>query len=396
MSHSPAKSHASTRDLFLVASLAAWRRGWRTLLSSAGVAVGAAAVVAIVGISNASEADLLGQIDEWSTLLRASTGQSIGSTNVGFSPRATAMANRIAPVLHSAGVANLDLTAYRTDLTPPAQSNGLVVLASDPTLLETLHVKLAKGRFLSSTLGLLPVTVLGQTASERLGIERVGVRIRIEHRWFTVIGILRAALGATDIDSAVLVGFGAAEKYLGYRGGYSELFVRVYPGQAEAVASVLPLTLQPSAPQTVRVVEATNVLALRSDADRTLNALVFALGAVAFVIGGLGIANTMLISIGERQVEIAMRMALGARRRHIAAQFMFESLVMSAAGGVGGAAAGLVISTTVAATRSWPIAVSWYELAVPAGASLLVGLVAGFIPAVRAAHLSPSRVLRSM
>lgn len=375
-------------------------RGGRTsrlgaALSGIGIALGSGAVVAVLGLAASSEATIVDNFNQVSTLLSVTT-EPFGGTQVAIPGAAMGMVRRIGPVVDAAGVALLGAAAYRTDLVPTEESNGLEVVAADRTLAHTVDASVQAGAFLAGDANNLPVTVLGAVAAERLGIDRPGDRVWVGGRWFYVVGVLAPVVGAPELDAAVMVGLNTARTYLGYSGGYTELYVRTYPGQTAAVAAVLPATVLPGESAFVNVTEASGVANLQTETTGSLNGLVLGLGSVSFLVGGLGVMNVMTVSVLERRNEIAIRRALGARRRHIGLQFLAESVLLSSMGGVIGAAAGVVAAVGFSTVEGWVVAIPWYGFVGAVAAAALVGSLAGVYPALRAASVAPSEVLRSM
>jgi len=372
------------------------RRGGRTALSVLGVALGAAAVVAVLGVSASSETALLNEISQLSSVLDVSITPGPGAGQISFPAQALVMAQRIGPVVAVGGTADLNVNAYRTNLIPSADSNALAVVAADSSLLIPLGGKVLVGQFLDGAHARLPDAVLGSLAAQRLGINELGVRIWIGNTWFFVVGILSPVAAAPQIDDSVLVGLGSAATYFDYHSGYTSLFVRASPGQVDAVATVLPPTVDPAAPSDVQVVEASSLLTVGTVAQSTLGTLVLLLGAISFGVGGLGVANTMIVSVFERRVEIAVRRTLGARRKHVSFQFLIEAAELSVAGGVLGTLVGLGVTLSFCVVEGWAVSFPWYALAAPIAGSLVVGVVAGAYPSFRASSIAPSEVLRTV
>jgi putative ABC transport system permease protein len=210
-----------------------------------------------------------------------------------------------------------------------------------------------------------------------------------------VAGILKPAVLAPELNTSVLVGFPAAEKYLGFDGHPSEVYVRTQQDQVDAVHSVLASSAAPEDPGAVNVSQPSNALVARADAQSALDGLFLALGAVALLVGGVGVANIMVISVLERRSEIGLRRALGATRGHIRAQFLLEAILLALLGGAVGVAAGALATAIYASVKHWAIIIPPLAWAGGVGAALAIGTVAGLLPAVRAARLSPTKALRA-
>jgi putative ABC transport system permease protein len=264
-------------------------------------------------------------------------------------------------------------------------------------LLETLAGSLADGKFLDAATSDYPTAVLGSVAAERLGIRAVTgtQQVWLGGQWFTVIGVLNQFELNPDLDRAALVGFSAAADFLDHDNVPTSILVRANPDFIDDVTAVLSATANPQNPEEVQVARPSDALEAKEAADDAFTALFLGLGAVALLVGGVGIANVMVISVLERRAEIGLRRALGATKRHVAVQFLGEALLLSAVGGVGGVALGWAVTGVYANIKGWNTLVP--PLAIGGGivAALLIGAIAGLYPAVRAARMSPTEALRS-
>jgi putative ABC transport system permease protein len=200
---------------------------------------------------------------------------------------------------------------------------------------------------------------------------------------------------SSDLDRAAIVGAPAAEEYLGYDGVASTVYVRTAEDWVDAVMRVLPPTVNPENPDQVEVSRPTDAIEAKAAAESAFTNLFLGLGAVALLVGGVGIANVMVISVLERRAEIGLRRALGATRRHVAMQFLLEALLLAAVGGIGGVLLGTGVTALYAHMRGWSLLVPGLALWGGLGAALLIGTVAGLYPALRAARLSPTEALRT-
>ena len=296
-----------------------------------------------------------------------------------------------------AATGSVSASVYRTPLIPAVNTNGLSVDAATTGLLPVVGSSTAQGRFLNAATAHLPVAVLGATAARLLGIDRVlpGERIWLGGQWFSVAGIIRPAVLATEIDSAVLVGFPAAATYLGFDRHPSTVYIRAQTSQVSAVQALLGTTADPQAPYDVKVSRPSDALVAEADAKNALNGLFLGLGAVALLVGGVGIANIMIISVLERRSEIGLRRSLGATKGQIRGQFFAEALILSLLGGAAGVILGTAATAIYATTKTWAIVVPPVAVAGGLGAALAVGAIAGLLPAIRAAKLSPTEALRT-
>jgi putative ABC transport system permease protein len=401
MSHASALAPAKLRaaDLARVASVGLRTRRLRAALSALGIAIGVAAIVAVLGLSASSSAGLLAEIDALGTnLLVVTNGQNLLGQPAELPDAAPSMIARISAVTAVQDTGAVTGTAYRSPLIPSINTNALSVTAASLQLPQAVGTSLARGRFLNAATAREPVAVLGAAAAQRLGIDRIwpGQRIWVGGRWFYVTGILNPATLAPDIDSSVLVGFPAAEKYLGFDGHPSTIYLRTQQDQVDAVDSILANTANPENPNQVGVSQPSSALVARADAQSALNGLFLGLGAVALLVGGVGVGNIMVISVLERRSEIGLRRALGATRGSIRAQFLSEAILLALLGGAAGVALGALATAVYAAARGWAIVIPAQAWAGGIGAALAIGAIAGLLPAIRAARMSPTEALRTV
>jgi putative ABC transport system permease protein len=217
--------------------------------------------------------------------------------------------------------------------------------------------------------------------------------VLIGGRWFTVIGILAPAPLAPELDTGALVGWPAAQSELSFDGHPTTIFTRSDEASVADVQTVLGPTANPEAPNEVEVSRPSDALAAQQAAGEAFTGLLLGLGAVALLVGGVGVANTMVISVLERRSEIGLRRSLGATRGQIRTQFLAESLLLSALGGAGGAFLGTVVTFGYAFYQSWPTVVPAWAVLGGIGATLAIGALAGLYPAIRASRLSPTEAL---
>jgi putative ABC transport system permease protein len=382
-----------------VASVGLRTRRLRATLSALGIAIGVAAIVAVLGLSASSQAGLLAEISQLGTnLLEVTNGQTLFGGTAELPKAAPAMIARIGPVTQTQYTGASSASAYRTPFIPAVNTNALSVDASSLGLPHAVGSSLYAGVYLNAATAHEPVCVLGAAAAQRLGIDRIipGERIWVGNMWFYVVGILNPAVLTPEIDSSVLVGFPAAQAYLGFDGHPSTVYVRTADSEVTAVDSLLAATANPENPGNVDVSRPSDVLTAQADARGTFNDLFLGLGAVALLVGAVGVANIMVISVLERRSEIGLRRALGATRANIRAQFLSEAVLLSLMGGVVGVGAGALATVIYASTKGWAIDVPPVAWVGGFAAAIVIGAVAGLLPALRAARLSPTDALRTV
>jgi putative ABC transport system permease protein len=388
------------RDVLRVGLVGLRTRRLRAVLSVLGVSLGIASMVAVLGISDSSRNDLLSALDKLGTnLLVVKPGQSFaGEGAVKLPNTASAMVGSTHGVTASSTVEDLDgLTVRRSDRIDKAITNALSVGATRTTLAQTVGATIRDGAFLNAANSRYPTVVLGATAADRLGIDRVGdgVQVWISDRWYTVVGILNPVTLAPELDSYALVGLPYAEKALGADDSPSFMYVRADPDSVTQVSSILGPSANPEHPEETDVSRPSDALEARAKTKTAFTSLFLGLGAVALLVGGVGIANVMVISVLERRSEIGLRRALGATRRHIAVQFLTESVLLGAMGGAVGALIGVLVTAGYDANRGWALAMPAYAIVGALACAVIIGALAGAYPALRGARVSPTTALRT-
>lgn len=389
----------SPLDLLALGTVGLRTRRMRSALSALGIAIGIATMVAVTGIPASSERALLDELSALGTnLLQAAPAPSSSGEPVGFPPESVEMVRRVGPVTEVTAVANTNSVVRRSDLTDPRDGLGLTVLASRADLLPTLDAQIHSGQFLGPATDEFPTVVLGSVAAARLGFPTLPAgepppQVLISDVWFSVIGILAPTPLSPEIDRAVLVGWEAARAELGFDGDPTVLYLRTHEPAVEAVRAVLPATINPERPSQVTVTLPSDALAAKRATEQTLSLLFVGLALVALLVGGIGVANTMVVSILERRSEIGLRRALGASRGQIRAQFLTESVLLSALGGAAGTLLGCAGTAAYALANGWPVLVPVGAVALALGGAVLVGVIAGGYPSIRAARSTPTAAL---
>jgi putative ABC transport system permease protein len=392
-------SRLSGRDLLRVGSLGLRSRRVRALLSALGIGIGIAAIVGVLGISQSSKTGVLNELGRLGNLLTVQASSTAFGQQTELPVTAEGMVSRIGPVTNVTEIGALNNTyVYRTPYVPSIDTNGISLTATDAALPSTLGATVAHGTFLNAATAHFPAVVLGAEAAILLGIDNLThpTQIWIGGHWFTVVGILDPVQLVSQMDSTAFIGFPIAEQYFSFDSHPTELFLRAVYTQVGAVAAVLPETVNPANPTTVAWTEPADILKAELVTKSAYSGLFLGLGAVALLVGGVGIANVMVISVLERRSEIGLRRALGGRRRHVAEQFLAEALLLAVFGGVAGTIIGLVATAIYARSQGWSVQIPVVALYGGVGAALVIGAVAGLYPSMRAARMSPTEALRTV
>jgi putative ABC transport system permease protein len=194
----------------------------------------------------------------------------------------------------------------------------------------------------------------------------------------------------------VLIGYPAARTYLGFDGHPPVIYVKARTGQVSSVDNLLAAQASPEDPQGVSLSQPSAALVAQADVQGAFSGLFLGLGAVALLIGAVGVANIMIISVLGRRSEVGLRRALGATRGHIRVQFLAEAITLGAIGGVAGVGLGAAGTAVYAAASGWAIVIPPLAWGGGLGAALLIGAAAGLLPAIRAARMSPTQALWSI
>ena len=373
------------------------RRGMRSVLSALGVSIGIAALVAVLGLSESSRAKLSDELDALGTnILQVSAAQGFGAGDAALEPDAVPRVRGIRAVETATGVATSDAKVVRNRWMSTTETRGVTLVATDEFLLSTLSGHIAQGGWPGAAWNGVPVVVIGATTAQRLNISSVadGPILTVNGRAITIVGILEPLTLAPSLDSTVMISNATASDILGKDLVPAIIFVRSNPALMDAVQTVLPETVEPLTPEETEISRPTDALEAKAAADTTFTALFAGLGAVSLLVGGIGIANVMIISVIERRGEIGLRRSIGATRSHIRRQFLAEAVALAIAGGVAGVALGSLATLVFAKVQHWKPVIPPVAIGLSFAAAIVVGVIAGIYPASRAARLSPTEALR--
>ncbi|MFI7498077.1 ABC transporter permease [Streptomyces sp. NPDC049687] len=373
-------------------------RPMRVFLSALGIAIGIAAMIGVVGISTSSRNDLNKQLAALGTnLLTVVPGSTMTGGTAHLPKDSVAMIANRPDVTSASAVGATRAKVYRSDRVPTVQTGGITVNAARTDLLRSVGGEIVDGSWLNGATSRYPAVVLGPQAAQSLGIHRAGsdVQVWLGDQWFTVVGLLAPNQLVPALDAQVFVGWPVAERILSFDGYPTTIYTRAEEADVEKVQGVLGATADPQDPNEVNVSRPSDALAAKHATDNALSGLLVGLGGVALLVGGVGVANTMVISVLERRSEIGLRRSLGATRGQIRTQFLAEALLLSGLGGLGGVLLGIGVTGGYAAYQGWAALVPLWAMAGGLGATLVIGGLAGFYPAVRAARHPPTEALAS-
>ncbi len=391
------KKKLKINDLFMVAFYGVKARRGRAALTSIGIGIGIAAIVAVTGISASGRADLLATLESLGTnLIKASPQAGFFGTQENLPDGVLGMVERIGPVQEVTSTTQTDLLVRRTDFISEFEGGGISTLVTRSELLDVVGGKLAEGRFIKDGLSDIPVTVLGSVTATRLGIRDLSIptKILIENEWFGVVGILDELKIHPDLDRSVFIGYGVAKTLFNVDEEPTTIYVRSNPTYIEDVVEVLAPSMNPENPDQVSVSRPSDALEAQEAAEVAFTNLLLGLGSVALLVGGVAIANVMVMSVLERRMEIGVRRSIGATRKEIRYQFLLESVLLSGVGGLVGVLLGAGITLGYTEYSNIVFSIPILQVLGAIVLALLIGALSGVYPAIKASKIQPAEAVR--
>jgi len=387
-----------TRDLFFVALYGVRARKGRATLTSIGIGIGIAAIVAVSGISASGRADLLSTLESLGTnLVKASPQAGFFGTQEDLPKGVLGMVERIGPVEEVTSTTQTDLLVRRSNFISEFEGGGISTIITSAELLDVIGGNLVEGRFITPGLSNIPVTVLGSVTAERLGITNLSTptKILIDNEWFGVIGVLEELKIHPDLDRSVFIGYGVAKTLFDIDEEPTTIYLRANPTFIEDVVEVLVApSMNPENPDQVEVTRPSDALEAQQAAEEAFTNLLLGLGSVALLVGGVAIANVMVMSVLERRMEIGVRRSIGATRREIRYQFLLESIVLSGIGGLVGVGLGTFITLAYTNYTDIVFSIPIWQILGAVFLALLIGAISGVYPAIKASKIQPAEAVR--
>ena len=392
---------SGTRDLVGVAFSGLVARKMRTALLLLGPMIGVAAIIAAVGLTDSAKGDLKRKVAELGTnLIEATAASSFGTSDPTLPEDAVERARTVVDVESVSAVVeltNVVVTPYEA-VREFFETVPVPVLAADDALPAVLEVPLVSGRWIDEfdEVSGARSAVIGIGLAREFEVLPGEVRsIVLGDHEYAVVGVLDSVELEPAFDNAVFIPFSAAdEDFVADDILQNKLYVRAREGTEDTTAEALKVAVNLGGPDEISTELKSEALELASQSDRQLQLIVVAMGLLAIVVGGIGIANVMSISVIQRSAEIGIRRALGHTRGTIAAQFLLEAVVVGVLGGILGVAVGVAAIGVGVVAAGWVFTLQ--PILVPAGIAIavVISVFAGLSPAVRAARLEPLETLR--
>tara|TARA_B100000959_G_scaffold220128_1_gene232587 strand:- start:364 stop:1551 length:1188 start_codon:yes stop_codon:yes gene_type:complete len=389
------------REILSVAISGLTARKVRTLLIMLGPVLGAAGIVAAVGLNESAKGDVRQTLERLGTNLIVASAD--GSFSAGEAP--TLPEDAVERVMN---VSTVDRVAGITEIGSltvlPSQGGKdffrtipVPVLTSDQNLLTVLDAQMLYGRFVNGADedNIFRSAVIGQDLANDYQYLPGEVRtIDVDGETYGIVGVLEKVDLVPKLDTAVIIPKSAAEEDFDVEQKPTTLYVRATEGNVDSTADALPMAINLGGNEAVTVAVPSDLLEAQGAVDTTLRNILFLMGGLALLVGGVGIANVMSISVIQRSGEIGIRRALGHTKMTIALQFVLEALFVGVLGGIVGVVTGVSVIYLVSSILGWIATLNIPLFLVAGGMALIVSVIAGLYPAWKAARLEPLETLR--
>ena len=388
--------HLRGSDVLRLAGTGLRARPLRAIQSAQGLAIGIAPKNADGGSSTTTRAQRTAQLESLGTnMLTVTPGADFSGTNIKLPTDSVGRIKQIDGIQQASSTSLVKASVYRSALSDKQATGGIATLVAEKGLLDVVAGEVDKGAWLNEATSSYPATVLGATAAQRLGVVEPGTQVWLGGTYFTVVGILKPSALAPELDNAALIGESVAKQLFGHENNPTTIYERSEDSAVERVRSLIGPTISPQAPGAVKVSRPSDALAAKNAADQAFTTLLAGVGSIALLVGGIGVANTMIISVLERRREIGLRRALGAMRRHILIQFLAEALLLAGLGGALGCVIGVGVTYGMTAVNGWLFALPMLVVLAGLAVTVVIGAVAGLYPAIRASRTPPTAALNA-
>ncbi|MAT37817.1 MAG: hypothetical protein CL420_07250 [Acidimicrobiaceae bacterium] len=389
------------REILNVAISGLTARKVRTLLIMLGPVLGAAGIVAAVGLNESAKGDVRQTLERLGTNLIVASAD--GSFSAGQAPTLPEDA-----VERSMNVSTVDRVAGITEIGSltvlPSQGGKdffrtipIPVLTSDQNLLNVLDAQMLHGRFIngSDESNVFRSAVMGHDLANDYQYLPGELRtIDVDGETYGVVGVIEKVDLVPKLDTAIIIPKSSAEEDFDVEQKPTTLYVRATEGNVDSTAEALPMAINLGGDEAVTVAVPSDLLEAQGAVDTTLRNILFLMGGLALLVGGVGIANVMSISVIQRSGEIGIRRALGHTKMTIALQFVLEALFVGVLGGIAGVVTGVCVIYLVSSILGWIATLNIPLFLVAGGMALIVSVIAGLYPAWKAARLEPLETLR--
>jgi len=395
-------SHLSFSDLIVEAIAAILQRPGRAIMTMVGTFLGIGTFVILIGISQTASAQISNQFNvlDATQVNVTDVGPTPNKSTYNFSPDSDSEIDRLSGVMASGIWWQVQETAPTTAFPGVGYSQIYNLYAIDSSVLKASGGVISQGTGFSSfdVKTHQNVIILSSPVASELGINNLenAPAVFIGDKAFTVVGILSGDQRLPQLEIAMIIPATTALDLFGLPTSQfpAQMLIHTKLGASDLITRQAPVALEPTHPAYFSAISALNPNALKNQVVGNLNTLFYILAAIAVIIGAVGIANTTLVAILERTGEIGLRRALGARRSHIAAHFLIESVFMGLIAGLVGSSCGALVIILVALAKNWTAALDPYIVIIAPFTGALIGLLAGLYPSIRASGIEPAEALR--